>query len=96
MFEIAQIFNIFVGMGLEKITAIEILDDLYESGKLRQMVNAGLISINIIIWRKVWHAHQLQIENGSTKFNAVKEVSDVFDISERQIYRILKNLRTDG
>lgn len=83
-------------METEKITAIEILDDLYDSGKLRQMVNAGLISINIVIWRKIWHAYQLQIKNGSPKFKAVKEVSDIFDISERQIYRILKKLKTDG
>lgn len=96
MFKVAQIFNTFVVMEVKKITAIEILDDLYESGKLRQMVNAGLISINIIIWRKVWHAYQLQIKNGSAKFNAVKEVSEIFNISERQIYRILKNLKTDG
>lgn len=79
-----------------KTTAIKILDDLHESGKLRPMVNSGLVSLNVIEWRKIYHSYKLQLINGSTKFNAVKEVSGVFDKSERQIYRILKKLNTNG
>ncbi len=81
------IFNKF-----EQMNSIQILDKLQDKGELRCLVQQGLISVNIILWQKVYHAYKFQIENGSTKTGAVNEVGDVFDIDRSTVYRILNKL----
>lgn len=77
---------------------IDILDDLYDSGKMRLLVQHGLLSINLDQWRKIYKAHESRIKTGSKPYQAVKDISDLFEVSEKTVYRILEkmNYSTDG
>lgn len=72
------------------MNAIDVLDKLQENGELRCLTHQGLISTNVILWQKVYHSYGFQIENGSTKTNAINEVGDTFGIDRSTVYRILK------
>lgn len=72
---------------------IQILDKLHESGELRNLVHSGLISTNVLTWRKIYHAYHLQIEKGVKSTQAVTDVSDVFGVSERMVYNVLNKLK---
>ena len=73
--------------------AIEVLDKLHDSGDLIELAKAGLVSTSILIYRKVYHAYNFQLLNGVAKTQAITDVSDVFGISERMTYRILKKFK---
>lgn len=73
--------------------AIEILDRLHESGELRILVHSGIISHNVIFWRKIYHAYHSQMSKGEKSTQAVSDVADVFGISDREVYRILKRFK---
>lgn len=73
---------------------IEILDRLHDSGELRELVHSGLISPNAIFWRRIYHSYKKQIEDGVKPFQAVNDISDIFGISNRSVYRILKILKS--
>jgi hypothetical protein len=73
--------------------AIDILDKLHESGELRELVHSGLISHNVIFWRKIYHAYHSQMEKGEKSTQAVSDVADVFGISDRMVYRILQRFK---
>lgn len=75
--------------------AIDILDKLHESGELRELVHSGLVSPNVIFWRKIYHAYHKQIEDGSRPSQAVSDVADVFGIADRNVYRILQRFKKD-
>lgn len=72
---------------------IKILDKLHETGELRDLVLSGLISPNVLIQRKIFHAYNLQIDNGVSKMQSVVDVSTVFCVSERMVYRVLKRFK---
>jgi hypothetical protein len=72
---------------------IDILDKLHESGELRELVHSGLVSANVILWMRVYHSYHSQVEKGIKKTQAVYNVSDVFAISDRMVYRILEKLK---
>lgn len=83
-----RIFSIF-----DKNMTINILDKLHESGELRNLVHSGLISPNVILWRKIYHSYQLEILKGHVKTQAVENVSIVFGVDTRTVYRILKRMK---
>ena len=72
---------------------ITIIDKLYDSGELRNLVSSGLISENIILWRKIWHCYHSEIDKGHVKTQAVENVSEVFGVDTRTVYRVLKRMR---
>lgn len=76
-----------------KITAIEVLDRLYDSGELKQLLDAGLISINVIVWRKIYHAYNLRLSQGVPSLQAISDTADVFRISDRSVYRTIERLK---
>lgn len=71
---------------------IDTLDKLYDSGDLRDLLQSGLISVNVLIWYKIYKAFIFQIENGVKKSQAITDVSDVFGVSERVVYRVIERL----
>jgi hypothetical protein len=73
--------------------AIEILDKLHDSGELRELVHSGLISHNVALWRKVYHACDSQVNSGIKKSHAVINVAYTFGISDRMVYRILERFK---
>lgn len=74
-------------------TSIEIIDKLHESGELRNLINSGFISPQAVFWRKVYYCYENEIEKGIGKLQAIENVSEVFKVEQRTIYRILKRMR---
>jgi hypothetical protein len=74
-------------------TTIEILDRLHDSGDLERLVKSGLLSWNVILWRKIYHAYHLRLTQIESRTQAVTDVSEVFKVSDRMIYRIVERLR---
>ena len=71
---------------------IQVLDELYENGKLMELAKSGLLSTSILIYRKIYHAFHFQIEKGVNKTQAISDVADVFGVSDRTVYNVLKKL----
>lgn len=72
---------------------IELLDRLHDSGELRDLVHSGLVSPSVIKWRKIYHAYNLQINKGVKKTQAITDIGDVFDVSEKTVYLVLKKFK---
>jgi hypothetical protein len=72
---------------------IEILDRLYESGELRSLVRAGLISVNANVYRNIFHAYKFRVDNGAKSSQAITDVADMFKLSDRTVYRIIKQMK---
>ena len=68
----------------------DVLEKLHDNGILRELIQGGLVSYNVLLWYKITKAVEFQLENGVKKTQAITDVSDVFNVSERMVYRILK------
>ena len=71
---------------------IDTLDKLYDSGDLNDLLRSGLISVNVLIWYKIYKAFTFQLDNGVKKTQAITDVADVFGVSERVVYRVIEKL----
>lgn len=68
---------------------IEILDKLNDSGELSSLIQGGLVSINVLMWYKIYKSYTFQMENGVKKTQAITDIADVFNVSERIVYRVI-------
>lgn len=68
---------------------IDILERLHDSGELRDLIQGGLVSINVLMWYKIYKSYTFQMENGVRKTQAITDISDVFNVSERIVYRVI-------
>jgi hypothetical protein len=68
---------------------IDVLDRLHESGELSNLIQGGLISINVLMWYKIYKSYIFQISNGIKKTQAITDIADVFNVSERIVYRVI-------
>ena len=71
---------------------IELVDKLYESGDLKQLVDHGLVSVNIYEWRKIYKSYLNRLEAGRSKLHAKQDVSDTFDVSLKTVYRVVSRM----
>ena len=74
---------------------IDLIDELYESGELRPLMRCGIISPQILSYRKIYHAYQERIDSGRKKMEANDDVCFVFNVSQRQVYRVLEIMRQE-
>ena len=72
---------------------INILDKLHNTGELRNLVQSGLVSSNVILWRKIYHCYESEMLKGHVKTQAVENVSIVFGVDTRTVYRVIKRMR---
>lgn len=77
----------------KELLTIEILDQLHDSGELRKLVNSGLISVNVIQWRKIFHAYHFRVGQINSSHQAVSDVAEVFGVSERTVYKTIERLK---
>lgn len=71
------------------------MDKLYDSGDLRELVKAGIVSLEILEQRKIYHAFYAHIEKNQVgKVQAAKDVGKVFGVSSRHVYSILKKFNS--
>lgn len=74
---------------------IDLLDKLHESGDLKALFKAGVISPSVIQWRKIYHTYKGQIESGRTNARAIDEASEVHNCSIDQVYKVVKRMTVD-
>jgi len=72
---------------------IDILEKLHDNGILRELIQGGLVSYNVLLWYKIYKAVEFQLENGVKKTQSITDVSDVFNVSERMVYRVLEKFK---
>ena len=68
---------------------IDILERLHESGELSDLIQGGLVSINVLMWYKIYKSYTFQMSNGVRKTQAITDIADVFNVSERIVYRVI-------
>lgn len=72
---------------------IDTLDKLHDSGELEKLCRSGLISVNVIVWRKIYHAYHQQLEMKVSSAQAITNVAEVFGVGDRAVYRTIKRLK---
>lgn len=68
---------------------IDILERLHDSGELRELIQGGLVSVNVLMWYKIYKSFVFQMESGVKKTQAITDIADVFGVSERIVYRVI-------
>ena len=68
---------------------IDILERLHDSGELRDLIQGGLVSINVLMWYKIYKSYTFQMENGVKKTQSITDIADIFNVSERIVYRVI-------
>jgi len=53
------------------------------------LAQAGVIPINLLVWRDVWQYFDARYQESKAKDKAVEITADRFDMSKRNIYRII-------
>ncbi len=83
LLKIVQFFSTFTFMN------IDILERLHDNGELSKLIQGGLVSINVLMWYKIYKAYIFQMENGVKKTQSITDIADVFGVSERIVYRVI-------
>jgi hypothetical protein len=84
-----QIFSIFESMEKRQI---DLLDELYESGKLQALIKGGLLQTSILMWRNIFHAFEFRLEATGSKMQAMEDVSQNFNISVSLVEKVRRKL----
>ena len=71
---------------------IELIDELYHSGMLKELVKKGIVSSNILIWRNVIHAYEFRYEATKSVMQSMEEVATNFNISIESVRQIRRKL----
>ena len=71
---------------------INLLDRLHNSGELKALYNAGVISSSSINNRKIYHTYIDRIKNNIPKGEAVKDAASVHSVSLMTVYTAIKKM----
>lgn len=71
---------------------IELLDELYHDGKLKDLVQSGLISSNLLVWRNAYHAFEHRLTATGSVMQSMEEVAVNFNLSVETIRLIRRKL----
>lgn len=70
-------------------------DELISLGNdLNNLVRLGLISCHLLDWKLYYESYLLELVSNDPSV-AVTRISDQYGISERQMYRIIKYMKTN-
>jgi len=69
---------------------LEILDDLYSDGSLKQLINDGLVSSSLLMYRNLMHAYLFALERTNSKMQAMNDVALNFNISVETVRFVRK------
>lgn len=71
---------------------IELLDKLHESGDLKALFRAGVVSQSAINSRKIYHTYIDRINNNTPKGKSVRDTANVHNTSLKTVYTAIKNM----
>lgn len=69
---------------------LKTLDKMYENGDLKQLVNGGLISSSLIMWRNLMHAYLFALERTNSKMQSMNDVAQNFGVSVETVRAVRK------
>ena len=77
---------------VEKLTRYEFIKKLKTENVYTDLIASGLMSINVAMWFDVYEIFLSEVSVIKEKYSSVTATSDILnnEISERQIYRIIK------
>ena len=72
---------------------IDLLDKLNESGDLKSLFNAGMISGKVINQRKIYHTYKNRLLSVS-KSQSIIDASKVHRVTTRTTYNVIKSMES--
>lgn len=72
---------------------IELVEKLINDGTMKKLVDGGLISPNVIMFRNIFNEYNKELALKKTKLNAIESVCFKFKISERTAYRAISKMK---
>jgi hypothetical protein len=60
---------------------IELIDELFESGQLHDMVKLGFVHPSAIVNRNIYHAYNSRVITTGSKMQAMEDVAENFGVS---------------
>lgn len=60
---------------------IELIDELYISGKLMDMINLGFVHPSVLVNRNIYHAYNARLRTTGSKMQAMEDVAENFGVS---------------
>lgn len=72
----------------DKKLIIDELNDLYESGVLKKLIDGGFISSSVYLWRNVYNAYNFRLKANKSIMQAMEDVSTNFKISIASVRKI--------
>lgn len=67
---------------------IDELNELYESGKLKKLIDSGFMSSSVYLWRNVYNAYNYRLKANKSIMQAMEDVSLNFKISVSSVRKI--------
>jgi len=67
---------------------IEELNDLYNEGKLKKLIDSGLVSSSVYLWRNIFNAYNYRLNATQSKMQAMSDVSLNFKVSVNTIRKV--------
>lgn len=71
---------------------IELLDRLHASGELRRMIEAGLLSGTVEIWRLIYHDYEKELSSTGSIMQAMSNAADNNGVTVRTIRYIRERM----
>lgn len=72
---------------------IEILIELQQTGKLKKLVQGGVLSPNVYTHLEIFMEYDKRIRLGHNSVDIIFDLSEFFKLSQCYIYRIIKKFK---
>lgn len=72
---------------------IKLIQKLSESGDLKKLFDAGLISSKVFFYRNVYLDYDKRIRTGMKSKAAIQKTADEFDVTDRTIMYAIKIMK---
>jgi hypothetical protein len=70
---------------------IDEIDELFCNGTLDALVRGGVMPAHIYTWREIYHAYIQELNNTTSKLQAMENVAFEYNVSVELIYKIRRN-----
>jgi len=70
---------------------IDEIDELFCNGTLDALVRGGVMPAHIYTWREIYHAYIQELNNNTSKLQAMENVAFEYNVSVELIYKIRRN-----
>jgi hypothetical protein len=72
----------------KEASLIDELNELYLNGKLKKLIDSGLVSSSVYLWRNIFNAYNFRLQASGSKIQAMNDVSLNFGVSMSTIRKV--------